>query len=112
MVTRDAIFAAARSWLGTPYHHQASSEGCRLGLPRIDFGESGANFTGWNREAMPPSTRGGNASGSETLLAAAARHLVQLDDPGAAGLGDVMVFRMRDGGVANTRGSLQAPGAV
>jgi hypothetical protein len=24
MVTREAIVAAARSWLGTPYHNQAS----------------------------------------------------------------------------------------
>jgi hypothetical protein len=27
MVTREAIVAAARSWLGTPYHHQASVKG-------------------------------------------------------------------------------------
>jgi hypothetical protein len=27
MVTREAIVAAARSWLGTPYHHQASLKG-------------------------------------------------------------------------------------
>lgn len=27
MVTREAVIAAARSWLGTPYHHQASRKG-------------------------------------------------------------------------------------
>jgi NlpC/P60 family putative phage cell wall peptidase len=50
---------------------------------------------------MPPYTRDwGSATGSETLLAAACRHLVPLDDVRAAALGDVLVFRMRDEGVA------------
>jgi hypothetical protein len=56
---------------------------------------------------MPPYTRDwGDATGSETLLAAAARHLSKLDDMSTAALGDVLVFRMRDEGVARHAGIL------
>ena len=109
MVTREAIVVAARSWLGTPYHHQASLKGVGsdcLGLIRGIWRE----LFGPEPETMPAYTRDwGNATGSETLLAAAARHLVMLDDMGAAGLGDVLVFRMRDEGVAKHAGILTGP---
>jgi NlpC/P60 family putative phage cell wall peptidase len=109
MVTREAIVVAARSWLGTPYHHQASLKGVGsdcLGLIRGIWRE----LFGPEPETMPAYTRDwGNATGSETLLAAAARHLVMLDDMGAAGLGDVLVFRMRDQGVAKHAGILTGP---
>ena len=106
MVTRESIVAAARSWLGTPYHHQASLKGVGcdcLGLIRGIW----RDLYGPEPEAMPPYTRDwGNATGSETLLAAAARHLTTLEDLTAAGLGDVLVFRMRDEGVAKHAGIL------
>jgi NlpC/P60 family putative phage cell wall peptidase len=109
MVTREAIVVAARSWLGTPYHHQASLKGVGsdcLGLIRGIWRE----LFGPEPETMPAYTRDwGNATGSETLLAAAARHLVMLDVMGAAGLGDVLVFRMRDQGVAKHAGILTGP---
>ncbi len=108
MVTREAIVAAARSWLGTPYHHQASLKGVGsdcLGLIRGIWRE----LYGPEPEAMPPYTRDwGSATGSETLLAAACRHLVPLRDASAAGLGDVLVFRMRDEGVAKHAGIISA----
>lgn len=56
MVTREAIIAAARSWLGTPYHHQASLKGVGsdcLGLIRGIWRE----LYGPEPEAMPPYTR-------------------------------------------------------
>lgn len=108
MVTREAIVAAARSWLGTPYHHQASLKGVGsdcLGLIRGIWRE----LYGPEPEAMPPYTRDwGNATGSETLIAAACRHLVRLEDIGTAGPGDVLVFRMRDEGVAKHAGIIVA----
>jgi NlpC/P60 family putative phage cell wall peptidase len=108
MVTRDAIVTAARGWLGTPYHHQASLRGVGadcLGLIRGIWRE----LYGAEPEAMPPYTPDwGSAEGSETLLAAAARHLVGLDDVGEARPGDVLVFRMRDRGVAKHAGILSA----
>jgi NlpC/P60 family putative phage cell wall peptidase len=109
MVTREAIVAAARGWLGTPYHHQASLKGVGadcLGLIRGVWRE----LYGPEPEAMPPYTRDwGDATGSETLIAAACRHLAKLDDAGAAARGDVLVFRMRDGSVAKHAGILTGP---
>ena len=108
MVTREAIVTAARSWLGTPYHHQASVKGAGsdcLGLIRGIWRE----LYGPEPEVMPPYTRDwGDATGSETLLTAACRHLVRLKDVSAAGNGDVLVFRMRDEGVAKHAGILTA----
>jgi NlpC/P60 family putative phage cell wall peptidase len=109
MVTREAIVKAARGWLGTPYHHQASMKGVGsdcLGLIRGIWRE----LYGPEPETMPAYTRDwGDATGSETLLAAACRHLIKLDDVSAAGPGDVLVFRMRDEGVAKHAGILTGP---
>ena len=104
MILRSAIVKAARGWLGTPYHHQASLRGVGsdcLGLIRGIWRE----LYGEEPEAMPPYTQDwGSATGSETLLAAATRHLVKLADVSAAVPGDVLVFRMRDSGVAKHAG--------
>jgi NlpC/P60 family putative phage cell wall peptidase len=109
MVTREAIVKAARSWLGTPYHHQASLKGAGadcLGLIRGIWRE----LYGPEPEAMPAYTRDwGDATGAETLLAAAGRHLVALGDVAAAREGDVLVFRMREQGVAKHAGILTGP---
>jgi NlpC/P60 family putative phage cell wall peptidase len=63
MVTREAIVAAARSFVGTPYHHQASCKkaGCDcLGLIRGVW----RDVYGLEPEPMPPYTRDwGNATG-------------------------------------------------
>ncbi len=102
-VCADAIVRAARSWIGTPYHHQAS---CKLvgtdclGLVRGVFREI------YGREAeMPPpySADWAEALAAETLLAAASRHLVPTQDrvPKA---GDVLIFRLRRGTVAKHAG--------
>ena len=108
MVTRDTIVKAARAWLGTPYHHQASVKGIGtdcLGLIRGIWRE----LYGPEPETMPAYTRDwGDATGSETLLAAACRHLVKLEDASAAQAGDVLVFRMRDEGVAKHAGIIVA----
>lgn len=97
--------AAARDWLGTPYHHQASCKGVGcdcLGLIRGVWRE----LNGPEPETMPAYTRDwGDATGSETLLAAAARNLVLLDR-GSAQPGDILVFRMADAGVAKHAGIL------
>lgn len=92
---RDAVVSAARSWIGTPYHHQASLKGVGcdcLGLLRGVWRE----VVGPEPEA-PPAYRAdwAEAGGRETLLQAAARHLVPAA-PETAGAGDVLVFRWRD----------------
>jgi NlpC/P60 family putative phage cell wall peptidase len=105
-IPRQRIVAAARGWLGTPYHHQASLRGVGsdcLGLIRGLWRE----IYGEEPEAMPAyTTDWGSATGSETLLAAASRHLIKLEDVSEAMPGDVLVFRMRDQGVAKHAGIL------
>ncbi|KMO21056.1 peptidase P60 [Methylobacterium platani] len=94
--TRARVVALARTWLGTPYHHQASVRGAGcdcLGLLRGVY----AGLTGLEPEVPPPYTPSwAEDLGRETLREAAARHLVPLA-PAAAEPGDVLLFRWREG---------------
>ena len=100
-----AIVARARAWIGTPYRHQASCRGAGtdcLGLLRGLWRET----LGAEPEAVPAySADWSEVGGGEDLLMAAARHLVPVDAD-AAGPGDVVVLRMRDGGTAKHVGIL------
>ncbi|MCA8900291.1 MAG: C40 family peptidase [Hyphomonas sp.] len=93
---RAGIVAAARSWIGTPYRHQASLKGAGcdcLGLVRGVW----RDCVGPEPEAAPAySPDWAETSGGDLLLAAARRHLVEIA-PGAARGGDVLVFRMAAG---------------
>ena len=95
-MSRALIVAAARSWIGTPYRHQASLKGVGcdcLGLLRGVWREA----VGPEPERMPAySPDWAEAGRSETLLAAAQRHLVPLPGEGWEA-GDVLVFRWRQG---------------
>lgn len=83
-LTRDRIVAAAGSWLGTPYVHQASAKGkgadC-LGLVRGLYAE----LYGEEPETPPPYTPDWNERRpcEEPLLSAARRRLVEIasDEP-------------------------------
>lgn len=102
----STIVVAARGWLGTPYVHQASCRGAGcdcLGLLRGVWRE----VLGQEPEVVPAYTADwSEASGQERLWQAAWRHL-RPKDLAAAAPGDVILFRMRDGGVAKHLG-LQA----
>ena len=99
MAQGDLIVAEARAWIGTPYRHQASARGAGtdcLGLLRGIW----RSVRGEEPEAMPAYTEDwAEASGRETLWAAAERWLVgkAIADHAA---GDVLLFRMRDGAIA------------
>lgn len=90
---RAAIVAAARSWIGTPYRHQASRKGAGcdcLGLVRGVWRE----LYGDEPEAPPPYRPDWAETGvKETLLEAARRHLVEIP-LGSVQPGDVLLFRM------------------
>ena len=96
VISRDQVVARARGWIGTPYHHQASRRGVGtdcLGLVRGVWRE----LYGAEAEAAPAYSRDwAEASGEETLLEAARRHLVPLASIGPRA-GDVVVFRLRPG---------------
>ena len=88
----ERVVAAARAWIGTPYHHQASVRGVGsdcLGLVRGVW----RDLRGDEPELPPAYTRDwAEALQRETLLEAASRHLIAVPDrelvPGAA-----LVFR-------------------
>ncbi len=104
MITRKKIVAIARSWIGTPYHHQASLRGVGtdcLGLVRGVYRE----LYGEEAETPPDySPDWAEATGFETMLKAANRHLDRRDmtalDLEKLDGGDVLVFRLRPGMVA------------
>lgn len=93
-VSRDAIVAIARTWIGTPYHHQASVRGVGcdcLGLVRGVWRE----LHGREPQSVPPYSRDwAEASATETLLAAARMHFVEIPHA-QAHAGDIAVFRFR-----------------
>jgi NlpC/P60 family putative phage cell wall peptidase len=103
--TREGIAAETRSWIGTPYHHQASLKGVGcdcLGLLRGVWRAA----VGPEPEAMVAYTPDwGQATGEETLLAVANRHLVSIA-LSEARPGDVLIFRMKPRAVAKHCGIL------
>lgn len=93
-MTREQIVATARTWIGTPYRHQASLKGVGcdcLGLVRGVW----RDVFGDEPERAPPySPDWAEAMRQETLAQAAARHL----EPVACAAflpGDVLLFRWR-----------------
>lgn len=99
------VIAAARGWLGTPYHDQASVRGAGadcLGLARGVWRE----VVGPEPGRVPPYSRDWGETGSvEVLAEAALGWMIPLAvkdlRPGA-----LMLFRMRDGAVAKHCGIL------
>lgn len=118
-MTPGDIVRIARTWLGTPYHHQASVKGVGcdcLGLVRGVYAEA----YGHPAEAPPAYTRDlAEACQRETLLEAARRHLIEIAPAEVAGFsvgrdhasiaaGDVVVFRLRPGAMAKHCGIISA----
>ena len=104
----DAVVAAARAWLSTPYHDQASLKGVGcdcLGLARGVW----RDVVGAEPVPVPPYTRDWGESGRrEVLFEGAARALIEIPVE-SAGPGDMVLFRMRRGAIAKHVGILTAP---
>lgn len=104
------ILAEARSWIGTPYRHQASVKGAGtdcLGLLRGVW----RTIHGAEPEAVPPYTQDwAEPDREEVLFAAADRWLVR-KPLAAAASADVLLFRMRDGSIAKHLGLAAEVGA-
>ncbi len=102
------VVAIARSWIGTPYHDQASLKGVGcdcLGLARGIWRE----INGAEPVPVPPYSRGwGEVGQREVLVEGAARALIPIA-VGEAREGDLVVFRMRDGSIAKHVGVLTGP---
>ncbi len=107
-LTRAAVIACARDWLGTPYRHQASVRGVGcdcLGLVRGIW----RALVGAEPEATPPYTPDwAERAATETLRDAAARHMASLPLTEAQP-GDVLLFRMNADAPAKHAAILSAP---
>ena len=105
----DRIVSAARSWLGTPYHDQASLKGVGcdcLGLIRGVWRET----VGPEPFAMPPYSRDwGEVAKREPILDLARGVMLEVPLDRIAPSA-VLVFRMRPGAVAKHLGILTEPG--
>lgn len=98
-LNRAQIVAEARTWIGTPYRHQASLKGVGcdcLGLVRGVW----RALLGAEPEPVPAYARDwAEAASHEPLAEAGFRNLVPVE-PAAFAPGDVVLFRWRAGLVA------------
>ena len=93
-IPRRKIVETARSWLGTPYRHQASVRGAGtdcLGLLRGVYAE----LCGEPSEQPPPYQPDWYDVQRDDLLLRKAFEYLEPVDLAMAGPGDVLVFRMR-----------------
>ena len=110
MMQADCIVVEARSWIGTPYVHQASVKGAGtdcLGLLR------GVWRAVLGREPMlvPAYTPDWDEAAASEVLMSAAEQCLRRKPLSAAALGDVLLFRMRDEFVAKHLGIQSGVGA-
>lgn len=111
---RDAEFGAlivlqARQWIGTPYCHQASTRGAGTdclglirGVWRALIGPEPLSPPAYTLDWSEP-------SGEEILMQAAGECLVRRSDLSLS-VGNVILFRMRNGAVAKHLGIVSAVG--
>ena len=104
----DAVIAAARLWLGTPYHDQASLRcvGCDcLGLARGIW----RDLVGAEPHAIPPYSRDWGETGVREVLAEGARAMMIEIPIAEIGPGALVLFRMAPRAIAKHVGILTAP---
>ncbi len=104
----DRVTAAARGWLGTPYHDQASVRGVGcdcLGLVRGVWRE----VFGSEPLPLPPYSRDWGETGTIEPLAEAARRVMPEIAVTNVPAGALILFRMRTGAVAKHCGILCSP---
>lgn len=91
MTQRERIVEIARSYVGTPYHHQARQPGVGIDCVGVivciarELGliDDGVDYTTYQRTPT-----------DDGLLAILDSHLERLHDPSMAEPGDVLVFRL------------------
>lgn len=93
MIERQTILAEARTWIGTPYQHQASAKGAGCDCLGLVRGVWRAVYGVEPEEAPPYTPDWAEREGEETLLNTARRHLTETPLEFAAP-GDVLLFRM------------------
>ena len=102
------VVASARSWIGTPYHDQASIKGVGadcLGLARGIWRE----VVGPEPLDVPPYTRDWGETRADEVLALGALDWLVQEPIAGAGRGSVVLFRMVPNAIAKHVGILTAP---
>ena len=103
----EAVIAAARSWLGTPYHDQASLRGVGcdcLGLARGVW----RDLIGAEPQAIPPYSRDWGETGVREVLAEGARGMMIEIATAEISPGALVLFRMAPRAIAKHVGILTA----
>ena len=105
----NEIVAEARSWIGTPYVHQAAVKGVATdclgmirGLWKSRYGEEPTDIPAYTADWGEPQQ-------DERLFRSAQAHFAAADDKPFAP-GQVVLFRMRDGWVAKHLGIIAETG--
>ena len=104
----DAVIAVARSWLGIPYHDQASlcGVGCDcLGLARGVW----RDLVGAEPQPLPPYRRDWGETGVREVLADGARAMMIEVPLARIGPGALVLFRMAPHAIAKHVGILTSP---
>ena len=104
----EAVIAAARAWLGTPYHDQASLRGVGcdcLGLARGVW----RDLVGAEPQPIPPYSRDWGETGVREVLADGARGMMIEIPLAQIGPGALVLFRMAPRAIAKHVGILTAP---
>ncbi|MTH95695.1 NlpC/P60 family protein [Roseibium sp. RKSG952] len=101
----DRVITAARSWLGTPYHDQASLKGVGcdcLGLARGVW----RDVVGPEPFPIPPYSRDWGETGQCEVLAEGARSMMMEVPLAEACPGALVLFRMKQNAIAKHVGIL------
>jgi NlpC/P60 family putative phage cell wall peptidase len=94
---RNRIIGIAKSWVGTPYHHQASLKGVGCDCFGLIRGIWRELYDDTDPETPPPYTWDwAETKSEESMLIAARKHLIEIDSKDAIG-GDIFIFRYKQG---------------
>lgn len=101
----ESVVSAARSWLGTPYHDQASVRGIGCDCLKLARGVW-REVVGPEPFPVPPCSRDWGEVGAREVLADSAGRMLLPAAAGALEPGMLLIFRMRDRAVAKHIGIL------
>ena len=104
------VIAIARSWLGTPYHDQASLRGVGCDCLRLARG-IWREIVGAEPFPIPPYSRDWGETGPREVLADGARTMMIEVSLAKADPGALVLFRMMPRAIAKHVGILTGPGA-